>query len=73
MQTLLGLIPGADSKTVARVEQYRDVRTTVKSVEITVEKAEMIKVERPTMISRKHGHDGQVDPNSKKGFTRLHS
>ncbi|GEM_PF-6834518 len=48
MQSLLGLISGADSKTGARVEQYQDVKTTVKSVEITVERAEMILVEKAT-------------------------
>jgi hypothetical protein len=46
MQKLLGLAPGADSKTGARVEQTEILRTTVKSVEITVETAEMIQVER---------------------------
>ena len=46
MRKLLRLLSGADSKTVARVEQYQDVRTTVKSVEITVERAEMTRIEK---------------------------
>ena len=46
MQTLLRLISGADSKTTARVEQYHEVRTSVKSVEITIEREEIIKAEK---------------------------
>lgn len=46
MNKLLGLMSGADSKTTARVEQYQETRTTVKSVEITIEHAETTKVEQ---------------------------
>lgn len=61
IQKLLGLAPGADSKSGARVEQYQDVKTTVRSVEITVERAEMIKVEKATRRFSERNEEIRLD------------
>ena len=75
MQKLLGLLSGADSKTVARVEQYQDVRTTIKSVEITVEKAEMIKVHiikvSSSLMIAEHSDNGDFAENTPSFSNRI--
>ena len=51
LKRVLGLPSDADSKTGSRVEQSETSRTTVRSVEITVETDEMIHLEKVTRTS----------------------
>jgi len=70
LKRILGPISDANSRTGSRVEQSENARTTVRSVEITVETDEMVHLEKVTRTSSTTALAEPVEDNLRAGSSR---